>query len=171
HGEQYEEQSQEVVDHVICYKSHNDAEFIKGPGENVTIELDVKRLRFINLNKVYFPESGYTNRDLLAYYYRIADYILPFLKDRALVLRRYPDGINGQAFFQKDLREGVPEWFKTVPLESEERGKQIHYATASDRASLLFLAVLGCIDHNPWFSPLDDLEHPHYRLFDLAPSA
>jgi len=160
----------EVVGRVISGKAQIEAELFKGPGENVTIELDGKRLRFSNLNKVYFPESGYTKRDLLAYYYRIADYILPFLKDRALVLRRYPDGINGQAFFQKDLREGVPEWFKTVPLESEERGKQIHYATASDRASLLFLAGLGCIDHNPWSSPLDDLEHPDYFFFDLDPS-
>jgi len=124
---------------VISAKAQIEAELFKGRAETVTIELEGKRLRFSNLNKVYFPESGYTKRDLLAYYYRMADYILPFLKDRALVLRRYPDGIQGQAFFQKDLREGLPEWFKTVPLESEERGKQIHYATANDRASLLFL--------------------------------
>ncbi len=118
--------------------------------------LDGKRLRFSNLNKIYFPESGYTKRDLLAYYYAIADYILPFLKNRALVLRRYPDGIKGQAFFQKDLREGLPDWFRTVPIDSEERGKQIHYATANDLPSLLFLAGLGCIDHNPWSSPVSD---------------
>jgi len=68
------------------------------------------------------------------------------------------------------LREGVPEWFKTVSLDSEERDKQIHYATADDRASLLFLAGLGCIDHNPWSSRFDDLEHPDYFFFDLDPS-
>lgn len=160
----------EVVGRVISGKAQIEAELFKGRAETINIELDGKRLRFSNLNKVYFPESGYTKRDLLAYYYRMADCILPFLKDRALVLRRYPDGINGQAFFQKDLHEGVPEWFKTVPLDSEERGKQIHYATASDRASLLFLAGLGCIDHNPWTSRLDDLEHPDYFFFDLDPS-
>ncbi len=160
----------EVVGRVISSEEQIEAELFKGRAETITIELEGKRLRFSNLNKVYFPESGYTKRGLLAYYYRMADYILPFLKDRALVLRRYPDGIQGQAFFQKDLREGVPEWFKTVPLESEERGKQIHYATASDRASLLFLAGLGCIDHNPWSSRFEDLEHPDYFFFDLDPS-
>ena len=160
----------EVVGSVISKKAEIESELFKGRAETITIELDGKRLRFSNLNKVYFPESGYTKRDLLAYYYRIAEYILPFLKHRALVLRRYPDGIQGQAFFQKDLREGVPEWFKTVPIESEERGKQIHYATADDCASLLFLTGLGCIDHNPWSSRFDDLEHPDYFFFDLDPS-
>ncbi|HEY6946972.1 MAG TPA: DNA ligase D [Candidatus Acidoferrum sp.] len=160
----------EVVGRVISSEAEIEAELFKGRAETITMELEGKRLRFSNLNKVYFPESGYTKRDLLAYYYRTADYILPFLKGRALVLRRYPDGIQGQAFFQKDLREGLPDWFKTVPLDSEERGKQIHYATASDRASLLFLAGLGCIDHNPWSSRLEDLEHPDYFFFDLDPS-
>src|SRR5882762_8155434 len=160
----------EVVGRVLNTKAQIEAELFKGRAETVTIELDGKRLRLSNLNKVYFPESGYTKRDLLAYYYRTADLILPFLRDRALVLRRYPDGIKGQAFFQKDLREGVPDWFKTVPVDSEHRGELIHYATASDCASLLFLTGLGCIDHNPWSNRLDDLEHPDYFFFDLDPS-
>jgi bifunctional non-homologous end joining protein LigD len=160
----------EVVGRVLNTTAQIEAELFKGRGETVTIELDGKRLRFSNLNKVYFPESGYTKRDLLAYYYRVSDFILPFLRDRALVLRRYPDGIKGQAFFQKDMREGVPDWFKTVPLDSEKKGEPIHYATANDRASLLFLTGLGCIDHNPWSNPIDDLEHPDYFFFDLDPS-
>src|SRR6267378_1926540 len=160
----------EIVGRVLNTKAEVENELFKGRSEAATIELDGKRLRLSNLNKVYFPESGYTKRDLLAYYYRTADLILPFLRDRALVLRRYPDGIKGQAFFQKDLREGVPDWFKTVPVDSEHRGELIHYATASDRASLLFLTGLGCIDHNPWSNRLDDLEHPDYFFFDLDPS-
>ncbi|MGB7847492.1 MAG: DNA ligase D, partial [Candidatus Acidiferrum sp.] len=160
----------QVVGRVLSTKAHIEAELFKGRSETVTIELDGKRLRLSNLNKVYFPESGYTKRDLLAYYYRVADYLMPFLRDRPLVLRRYPDGIRGQAFFQKDLREGIPEWFTTVPLESEERGKEIHYATANDRASLLFLTSLGCIDHNPWSNRYADLGHPDYFFFDLDPS-
>ena len=160
----------DVIGRVLNTKPQIEAELFKGSSETVTIELDGKRLRLSNLNKVYFPESGYTKRDLLAYYYRVADFILPFLCDRPLVLRRYPDGIKGQAFFQKDLREGVPDWFTTVPVDSEERGKQIHYATANDRASLLFLTSLGCIDHNPWSSRNDDLDHPDYFFFDLDPS-
>jgi bifunctional non-homologous end joining protein LigD len=160
----------EIVGRVLNTKAEIESELFKGRSENATIELDGKRLRFSNLNKVYFPESGYTKRDLLAYYYRMADFILPFLRDRALVLRRYPDGIRGQAFFQKDVREGLPEWFKTVPVDSDHRGEVIHYATASDRASLLFLTGLGCIDHNPWSNRLDDLDHPDYFFFDLDPS-
>jgi bifunctional non-homologous end joining protein LigD len=147
-----------------------EAELFKGHAENATLELDGKRFRLSNLNKVYFPESGYRKRALLAYYYRMANHVLPFLKDRPLVLRRYPDGIKGQAFFQKDLREGLPDWFKTVPVDSETRGEQIHYAIANDRASLLYLTGLGCIDHNPWSSRCGDFEHPDYFFFDLDPS-
>jgi bifunctional non-homologous end joining protein LigD len=160
----------EIAGKVLKTKAQIEDELFDGRCENVTIELDGKRLRFSNLNKIYFPESGYTKRNLLAYYYRIADLILPFLLDRPLVLRRYPDGIKGQAFFQKDLREGLPEWFRTVPIQSEEKGKEIHYATVDDRASLLFLTGLGCIDHNPWSSRISDLDHPDYFFFDLDPS-
>lgn len=159
-----------VVGRVISKKAQIEEELFEGRAETITIELDGKRLRLTNLNKVYFPESGYTKRSLLAYYYKVADFILPFLRDRALVLRRYPDGIKGQAFFQKDVHEGLPEWFKTVPIDSEGRGKEIHYATADDPASLLFLTGLGCIDHNPWSNRVDDFEHPDYFFFDLDPS-
>jgi len=160
----------QIVGRVLTDKSKIESELFSGRSETLSFELDGKRLRLSNLNKIYFPESAYTKRDLLAYYYSIADYILPFVKNRALVLRRYPDGIKGQAFFQKDLRDGLPDWFKTVPIDSEERGKEIHYATADDLASLLFLAGLGCIDHNPWSSPISDLDHPDYFFFDLDPS-
>ena len=160
----------EMVGRVLSATPQIEEELFRGRSETVTIELEGKRLRLSNLNKVYFPESGITKRELLAYYYRTADYILPFLKDRPLVLRRYPDGIKGQAFFQKDLREGLPEWFRTVPIDSEGQGKEIHYAMANDKASLLFLTGLGCIDHNPWSCRVEDLEHPDYFFFDLDPS-
>src|SRR5882672_2873872 len=162
--------SPEIVGRVLSIKAQIEAELFKGRAETVIIELDGKRLRLSNLNKVYFPESGHTKRNLLAYYYRMADFILPFLRDRALVLRRYPDGIRGQAFFQKDVREGLPEWFKTIPVDSEHRGEVIQYATANDRASMLFLTGLGCIDHNPWSNRYDDVDHPDYFFFDLDPS-
>jgi len=102
----------------------------------------------------------------------MADYVLPFLEDRPLVLRRYPDGIKGQAFFQKNMSEslGLPEWFQTVPIDSESKGQQMPYAIANDRASLLYLTGLGCIDHNPWSSRYPDLDHPDYFFFDLDPS-
>lgn len=159
-----------ITGNVLNTKALIEAELFKGGAENITLELEGKRFRVSHLNKVYFPESGYTKRNLLAYYYRMADYLLPFLRNRPLVLRRYPDGINGDAFFQKDLREGLPDWFKTVPVVSEERGEKIHYALADDKASLLFLTGLGCIDHNPWSSRVGDFEHPDYFFFDLDPS-
>jgi bifunctional non-homologous end joining protein LigD len=160
----------EVVGRILKTTGQIENELFKGSSETITIELDGKRLRLTNLNKVYFPESGHTKRNLLAYYYRIADYILPFLRDRALVLRRYPDGIKGQAFFQKNMPEGVPDWFVTTPIESETKGEPIQAPTANNLVSLLYLTGLGCIDENPWSNRIDDLEHPDYFFFDLDPS-
>ena len=160
----------EVVGKVLTAKTQIDSELFKGQAESAVVEIEGKRMRWSNLNKVYWPESGYTKRELLAYYYRMADYILPFLQNRPLVLRRYPDGIKGQSFFQKDVREGIPDWLETVAIGSEEKGADIHYVVANDLASLLFLTSLGCIDHNPWSSRVDDLEHPDYFFFDLDPS-
>ena len=161
-----------IVGKVLSTKAQIEAELFKGRAENVVLELDGKRFRTSNLNKIYFPESGYTKRDLLAYYYRMAGHILPFLHDRPLVLRRYPDGIKGQAFFQKNLGEvhGLPDWLETVPIDSEHRGEEIRYAIANDSASLLYLTGLGCIDHNPWSSRSTDIDHPDYFFFDLDPS-
>lgn len=161
-----------IVGKVLGTNGQIEAELFKGHAENVTLEIDGKRFRINNLNKVYFPESSYTKRDLIAYYYRMADRVLPFLKDRPLVLRRYPEGIKGQAFFQKNMSEGLglPDWFQTVQVGSESKGQPIAYATANDRASLLYLTGLGCIDHNPWSSRYPDLAHPDYFFFDLDPS-
>ena len=160
----------EVVGKVLTARAQIEAELFRGQAESAVVEVEGKRMRWSNLNKVYWPESGLTKRELLAYYYRMADYILPFLKHRPLVLRRYPDGIKGQSFFQKDVREGIPEWLETVAIGSEEKGQDIHYVVANDLASLLFLTSLGCIDHNPWSSRVEDLEHPDYFFFDLDPS-
>jgi len=159
-----------IAGRALTKRSQIEAELSKGHAENIAIELDGKRLRLTNLNKVYFPEPGYTKRNLLAYYYRIADRLLPFLRDRPLVLRRYPDGISGHSFFQKEAGEIAPDWMETVAIPSEEKREEIHYLLANDLAALLFLTNLGCIDHNPWSSRRDDLEHPDYFFFDLDPS-
>jgi bifunctional non-homologous end joining protein LigD len=145
-------------------------ELAGGSAQNVTIEIDGRQLRLTNLNKIYFPEEKYMKRDLLAYYFGVARYILPFLKDRPLVLRRYPNGISGEAFFQKDAAKETPEWIETVTIESENKNKPIRYIVASDRATLIYLTNLGCIDHNPWSSRYDDQEHPDYIFFDLDPT-
>ncbi len=161
-----------IAGNVLSGTAKIEAELFDGKRETIVVELDGKRFRLTHLNKIYWPESGYTKRDLLAYYFRMADFILPFLKDRPLVLRRYPDGITGQAFFQKNLQEGIPDWLETIAIKSEgaKDKEEVHYAIANDRAALLFLTGLGCIDHNPWSSRRDDLEHPDYFFFDLDPS-
>ena len=86
------------------------------------------------------------------------------------MLRRYPNGIASEAFFQKDADKNTPDWVKTAPIVSEGKGKKIHYFIANDRATLLYLTNLGCIDHNPWSSRTDDVEHPDYIFFDLDPT-
>ena len=145
-------------------------EFDSGARDDVFAELAGQTLHFTNLNKVYFPQDGYTKRDLLGYYLKMALFILPFLKDRPLVLRRYPNGIEGDAFFQKDAGKDVPDWIQTAAITSETKGSKIHYFLANDLPSLLYLTNLGCIDHNPWSSRYDDQEHPNYIFFDLDPS-
>ena len=162
--------SPEIVGTVLKEKEEIEAELFSGKQESVSLDFDGKRFRLTHLNKVFFPESGYTKRDLLAYYYRVAEYLLPFLKDRPLVLRRYPDGIKGQAFFQKNMPEGVPKWIETVTVPSEGKREDVQYVIANDLASLLYLTGLGCIDHNPWSSRRDDQEHPDYFFFDLDPA-
>lgn len=159
-----------VVGRVLAKPGEIERELFHGRAESVTLELDSKPVRLSNLNKLYFPDDALTKRHLLAYYYRVAERLLPFLQDRPLVLRRYPDGIAGEAFFQKDAGEAAPEWMETVGVYSEERREEIHYFVANHRAALLYLTNLGCIDHNPWASRRDDLERPDYVFFDLDPA-
>lgn len=155
----------------LAAKSKIIDELERGNNENVFVDIDGRSLHLTHLHKVYFPREGYTKRNLLAYYYRVGPLLLPFLEDRPLVLRRYPDGINGEAFFQKDAGKGkgVPDWIKTVPIASEGAGRSIRYFIANDLPSLLYLVNLGCIDQNPWSSRYDDPEHPDYMFFDLDP--
>ncbi len=103
--------------------SELETELRQGREESLRVEIGGKDLRLTHLDKVYFPEPGYTKRDILAYYYRVADRILPFLEDRPLVLHRFPNGIEGESFYQNDIGEGVPEWIETVVIPSEQRAR------------------------------------------------
>ena len=145
-------------------------ELRQGKRESVLLEIDGKPIRLTNLNKIYFPEPGYTKRDLLAYYYGISEFILPFMKDRPLVLHRYPNGVTGGAFYQKEAAEETPDWVDTFPIHSGERGKAIRYLVVNDLAALLYVANLGCIEQHPWSSRTDDLDCPDYVFFDLDPT-
>ena len=125
--------------------------------------------KFSNLTKVFYPDEGYTKGDVIAYYDTIADLILPHLKDRPLSLKRYPNGIKQEYFFQKNTPETFPTWLRTEYIDSEHNGHPIRYVFAEDRASLLYLVNLGCIDHNPWLSRMPHLDNPDFVLIDLDP--
>lgn len=142
----------------------------KGTSEGLNVEVDGRVLRLTHLNKIYFPESGIRKRDLLAYYFRTGHLILPLLKDRPMVLRRYPNGIAEKAFFQKEAPDSIPEWLDRAIVHSEERGGDMPYVMANNLASLLYLTNLGCIDHNPWSSRSETQGTPDYVFFDLDPT-
>jgi len=145
-------------------------ELREGSSENLNVEIDGHVLRLTHLNKIYFPESGIRKRDLLAYYFRVGHLMLTFLKDRPMVLRRYPNGIREKAFFQKEAPESVPDWIERATVHSEERGGEMPYLMANNLASLMYLTNLGCIDHNPWSSRSETQDSPDYVFFDLDPT-
>jgi bifunctional non-homologous end joining protein LigD len=127
------------------------------------ITIDNHRLKFTNLNKIFYPKDSVHKRDLLNYYDAVAPLILPHLKDRPLSLKRYPNGVDEPFFFQKEVAESFPKWLRTGMADG------IRHVIGEDRATLLFLVNLGCIDHNPWMSRMGTLEHPDYLLIDLDP--
>ena len=122
------------------------------------LAIDGKQIKFTNLNKIFYPQEGYTKRDVINYYDSIAGLILPHLQGRPLSLKRYPNGIHGDFFFQKRSAESFATWLQTEPIYSEHNQAPINYAVINDRASLLYLTNLGCIDQNPWMSRAGSLE-------------
>jgi bifunctional non-homologous end joining protein LigD len=125
-------------------------------------------LKFTNLSKVYWPEDKVTKRDMFNYYYQVAEYILPYLKDRPQSLNRFPGGIHGPSFYQKDVKGKAPDWAETFPYENGE-GEKKEYLVGTDEASLLWMASLGCIEMNPWFSRVQSPDNPDYCVIDLDP--
>jgi len=132
-------------------------------GPEVLVEVDGRRLKFTNLNKVLFPKDGYTKRDLVSYYDSVATWLLPHLKDRPLSLKRYPNGIHEQYFFQKDSPTSFPSWLRFETIDDTR------FVLAEDRAALLYLANLACIDQNPFMSRVGSIENPDWILIDLDP--
>jgi bifunctional non-homologous end joining protein LigD len=125
-------------------------------------------VRLTNLGKAFFPEAGITKRDLLQYYSDVAPVLLPHLAGRAMVMKRYPNGIHGKWFFMKRTPAGSPDWLETCDIEHAS-GNVIDFPVVRDRATLLWLVNLGCIDLNPWYSRCDDVDRPDFLNFDLDP--
>jgi bifunctional non-homologous end joining protein LigD len=127
-----------------------------------------RSVKLTNLGKPFWPELGITKGDLLRYYAEIAPALLPHLKDRAMVMKRYPQGAHGEFFFQKRAPMPRPDWIEICSVEHGS-GSVIDFPIVRDLASLLWLVNLGCIDLNPWYARCDDVNRPDYLHFDLDP--
>lgn len=126
-------------------------------------------VKLTNLGKVFWPKLGLTKRDLLQYYLSVSDWLLPHLKDRAMVMKRYPNGIAGPFFFMKRAPVPRPVSIQICSIEHAS-GNVIGFPVIQDLASLLWVVNLGCIDLNPWYARCDDVDRPDYLHFDLDPT-
>jgi bifunctional non-homologous end joining protein LigD len=127
-------------------------------------------LKFTNLSKIFWPEEKTTKRDMLNYYYQVAPYMLPYMKDRPQTLNRFPNGIYGKSFYQKDVTGKVPPWIETHEYYSEGDQREKNFLVCTDEASLLYIASLGCIEMNPWSSRTETPDNPDWCIIDLDPN-
>jgi bifunctional non-homologous end joining protein LigD len=148
-------------------------------GEHWWMSVDGRELRLSNLSKVFWPEERYTKGDLVAYYFNIADRILPYLTGRPLTMKRMPNGISGQFFYEKQAPSHTPDWMPRCAVESQAsdgrwgpaKHEVIDYLMVENTAGLLFMANLGCIEFHPLHSRCGSIESPDYLFFDLDPFA
>jgi bifunctional non-homologous end joining protein LigD len=150
-------------------KTTRHAPFLPEDEKQVEMKVDGKLLKFTNLDKLYWPDEGITKRDMINYYAAIADSILPYLKDRPQSLNRFPEGIKGFNFYQKNVEDKVASWIKRHPYTSDSDGETKEFMVCTDKASLLYMANLGCIELNPWHSRISKPDYPDYCLIDLDP--
>jgi bifunctional non-homologous end joining protein LigD len=143
------------------------------PAEEV-IRKGKRELRLSNLDKLFWPDEGITKGDLLDYYRQVAPVLIPHLRNRPFTMRRYPDGVGGKAFFQKDAPSHMPDWIPTyralVSTRSGGAKKWVDFPLVNDELALLWMANMGCIDMNAWYSRIDKPDRPDFVLFDLDPT-
>ncbi len=137
--------------------------------EEVDVEEQPRVVAFSNLDKVLWPDDGYTKRDLIEYYRAVSEWILPYLRDRPLVLTRYPDGINGKSFYQKDAPNFAPDWLRRESIWSEESQRDLNYFICDDEASLLYVANSAGLLLHIWSSRAPTLGQPDWCIIDLDP--
>jgi bifunctional non-homologous end joining protein LigD len=172
-----ERPTEEVVKEPEKAKAENEVIKAPEPAKRNTLlnpkdETQVRKIngnevKFSNLSKAYWPDDQITKRDLVNYYYQIAPFIIPYLENRPLSLNRFPNGINGKSFYQKDVTGKVPSWIETFPYESE--GEKKNFMLCNNEAALLYTVNLGCIDVNPWNSTTAAPDNPDWCLLDLDP--
>jgi bifunctional non-homologous end joining protein LigD len=143
---------------------------IRIPTDEPEAELSIagKTVKLTNLDKLFWRRERITKRDLLQYYADVAPVLLPHLRDRAMVMKRYPNGASGKCFFMKRVPEPHPSWIETCTIEHKS-GNVIDFPMVQDVASLLWVVNLGCIDLNQWYARCDDVDRPDYLHFDLDP--
>lgn len=129
----------------------------------------VREVRITNIDKLLFPDDGYTKGDLCSYYYNVAPLMLPFLRDRPIVMQRVPDGIDAEAFYEKQAPRGRPEWVRTVPVSSGEDRGTVDYVVVDNVCTLVWLAQIASVECHAWTSRLPDLGQPDFAVIDLDP--
>jgi bifunctional non-homologous end joining protein LigD len=130
------------------------------------------RVKLSSADRVLFPDDGVTKGDLFDYYGRVADWILPHLRDRPFTMKRWREGLEGGAFFQKQAPKGMPKWIKTrrfVTHPREGGARDVDFPLVNDRDALLWMVQMHCIDMNAWYSRVDSPDRPDFVLFDLDP--
>ena len=136
--------------------------------DNVALTVEGRQVRLTNLRKAFWPERGITKGGLIQYYADVASVLLPHIRDRAMVMRRYPDGAAGASFFMKEAPTPRPAWIRICPID-HGGGKIVNFPVIDDLASLLWVINLGCIDLNQWYARCDDVHRPDHLHFDLDP--
>lgn len=139
-----------------------------GDRNDIEVKLDQSQVRLTNLRKPFWPELGITKGGLIEYYLRVADALLPHLHDRAMVMKRYPHGWQGDFFFMKRAPSPRPRWIQTCRI-THASGNVIDFPMIQDMAALMWVINLGCIDLNQWYARCDDVDLPDYLHFDLDP--
>lgn len=164
------DQNKLVKDKMITSPGKKERKTLLNPTEKMqTRNVGGHELKFTNLSKLYWPADKVSKRDMINYYYQAAPFILPYLKDRPQTLNRYPNGITGMAFYQKDVKGKAPDWIQTFPYHSEGDGRDKEFLVGSNEASLLYMASLGCIEMNPWSSRVQSPDKPDWCIIDLDP--
>ncbi|HWJ03597.1 MAG TPA: non-homologous end-joining DNA ligase [Verrucomicrobiae bacterium] len=138
--------------------------------KKVVTRVNNRDIALTNLDKVFWPEENFTKSDLIDYYYSLAPYLLPHLRNRPFTLVRYPDGIKGEFFYQKECPEHAPDWVSRVPVPVDGGEKQISFVLCNDLPTLIWLANLGCVEMHAWASRVEYLESPDFAVFDLDPA-
>jgi bifunctional non-homologous end joining protein LigD len=136
--------------------------------DDVIVEAGGRQVKLTNVNKLFWPELGITKGDLLQYYADVSEWLIPHLKDRAMVMKRYPHGAAGEFFFMKRAPSPRPEWIELCSIEHGS-GNVIDFPIVQDLPALLWVVNLGCIDLNQWYARCDDVDRPDYLHFDLDP--